>query len=95
MINARAETVRDKPAFRSSLKRRRCLVVADGFYEWQKRPGSKVKQPMRIVLRDEGVFGFAGLWDRWRQSDGSELETFTIITGEPNEGSRRSMTGWR
>jgi putative SOS response-associated peptidase YedK len=85
LINARAETVRDKPAYRTPLKRRRCLVVADSLYEWQKLPGSKTKQPMRVLLRDESVFGFAGLWDRWTSPDGSELETFTIITGEPNE----------
>lgn len=85
MINARAETVRDKPAFRTPFKRRRCLVVADSLYEWQKRADSKTKQPMRILLRDESVFGFAGLWDRWTAPDGSDVETFTIITGEPNE----------
>src|SRR5262249_37131043 len=77
--------VNEKPAFRTSFKRRRCLVVADSFYEWQKVPGSKLKQPMRILLQDEGVFAFAGLWDRWKQPDGGELETFTILTGEPNE----------
>jgi putative SOS response-associated peptidase YedK len=92
MINARAETVREKPAFRSSLKRRRCLVVADGFYEWQKQPGSKLKQPMRIVLQDEGVFGFGtgggGRTVRsWRRSRSSRAS--------PTRWSRRSMTGWR
>ncbi len=85
MINARAETLNEKPAYRALIKRRRCLVVADSLYEWQKLPDSKAKQPMRILLRDESVFGFAGLWDRWTSVDGSELETFTIITGEPNE----------
>jgi putative SOS response-associated peptidase YedK len=85
MINARAETVKEKPAYRTPLKRRRCLVVADSFYEWQKLPNSKLKQPMRILLRDEAPFGFAGLWDSWTAPDGSELETFTIITAQPNE----------
>ena len=85
MINARAETVMEKPAFRTPFKRRRCLVVADSFYEWQKLPNSKLKQPMRILLKDEQPFGFAGLWDTWTSPDGSEVETFTIITGEPNE----------
>jgi putative SOS response-associated peptidase YedK len=85
MINARAETVKEKPAFRAPFKRRRCLVVADSFYEWRKLPNSKLKQPMRILLTDEQPFGFAGLWDTWTPPDGSELETFTIITGEPNE----------
>jgi putative SOS response-associated peptidase YedK len=85
MINARAETVKEKPSFRTSFQRKRCLVVADSFYEWQRLPNSKLKQPMRILLRNEGVFAFAGLWDSWRQPDGKALETFTIITGEPNE----------
>jgi len=85
MINARAETVREKPAFRTAFKRQRCLVVADSLYEWQIIPNSKLKQPMRILLKDEGAFGFAGLWDTWTSPVGSEVETFTIITGEPNE----------
>ena len=85
LINARSETVRDKPAFRHAFKRHRCLVVADSFYEWQKLPGNPRKQPMRILLRDESPFVFAGLWDTWKKSDGAELETFTIITCEANE----------
>lgn len=85
MINARAETLSAKPSYRAVFKRRRCLVVADSLYEWQKLPDSKTKQPMRILLQDESVFGFAGLWDSWTSADGSELETFTIITGAPNE----------
>jgi len=85
MINARAETVKDKPAYRASFKRRRCLVVADSFYEWQKLPNSKHKQPMRILFQDEQPFAFAGLWDTWQSPDGSEVETFAIITGAPNE----------
>jgi putative SOS response-associated peptidase YedK len=85
LINARAETVNEKPAFRESFERRRCLVVADSLYEWQRLPNSKNKQPMRIMLKDEGAFAFAGLWARWRQPNGAALETFTIITGEPNE----------
>ena len=85
MINARAETVNEKPAFRSLFKRRRGLVVADSLYEWQRLPNSKLKQPMRILLEDEGALAFAGLWDSWKQPDGSELESFTIITGQPNE----------
>jgi len=85
MINARSETVRDKPAFRRSFKRRRCLVLADSFYEWQKIPGNTRKQPMRILLKDESPFVFAGLWDTWKKTDGAELETFTIITCAANE----------
>lgn len=83
-INARVETVREKPAFRSSFKRKRCLVVADSLYEWQKLPGTQVKQPIRILLKEEHAFGFAGLWDSWTSPEGSEVETFTILTGQPN-----------
>jgi len=68
MINARAETVAEKPAFRGALKKRRCLIPADGFYEWQKQ-GTQ-KQPVRIVLRSREPFGFAGLWEHWRSPTG-------------------------
>jgi putative SOS response-associated peptidase YedK len=85
MINARAETVKEKPAFRTPFKLRRCLVVADSFYEWQKLPNSKLKWPMRILLNDEQPFAFAGLWDTWTPPGGSAVESFTILTGEPNE----------
>lgn len=83
MINARAETLVEKPAFRAAFKKRRCLVLADGFYEWQKTPGGK--QPMRITLASGEPFAMAGLWETWDAPDGSPLRTFTIITGEPNE----------
>lgn len=77
MINARAETVQTKAAFRWSFENRRCLVVVDGFYEWQKRPEGK--QPYRIRSRTRGAFTLAGLWDRWRK--GPELvESCTIVT---------------
>ncbi len=83
-INARAETLADKPSFRMLLARRRCLVLADGFYEWQATPAGKV--PHRILLRDEQPFAFAGLWDEWLDRSTGELHpTFTIITTEPNE----------
>jgi putative SOS response-associated peptidase YedK len=82
-INARAETVSTKPAFKEAFQRRRCLVPADGFYEWKK--DVKKKQPYRIIMADEGMFAFAGLWERWRSPAGDKVETFTIITGEPNE----------
>lgn len=78
LINARGETVATKPAFRSSFKKRRCLVIADGFYEWQKVPSGK--QPIYIRMREGKSFVFAGLWDLW-----NELESFTIITTTPNE----------
>ncbi len=82
MINARSETVADKPAFRSAFRRRRCLVLADGFYEWQRREGGK--QPYHIRLADGGPFAFAGLWEHWQSPDGSDLETCTILTTTPN-----------
>ncbi len=78
LINARAETVHEKPSFRSALKRRRCLIPADGFYEWQKlEKGSK--QPFYFHLRDRGLFAFAGLWESYQ-----DLETCTIITTKAN-----------
>jgi len=83
LINARAESVADKPAFRAAFRRRRCLVVADGFYEWR-RTGAK-KQPFFIRLRDDRPFGFAGLWESWEGADHSVLETCTILTTGPNE----------
>ncbi len=82
MINARAETVAQKPAFRGAFRQRRCLVPADGFYEWRKL--GKVKQPYRITLADGGPFAFAGLWERWRAPDGRAVSSFTIITTEAN-----------
>jgi putative SOS response-associated peptidase YedK len=84
-INAKAETVVTSPAFRESMKRRRCLIPAEWFYEWQKID-SKTKQPYAIGMKDESVFAFAGLWDRWKdRQTGQILETFTIITTDPNE----------
>jgi putative SOS response-associated peptidase YedK len=83
MINARAETAPEKPAFRAAFKRRRCLVPATGFYEWQKR-GDR-KQPYYITIGDQEPFGFAGLWEFWQGPDGSALETCTILTTDPNE----------
>ena len=82
-INAKAETVAEKPSFRSAFKKRRCLVVATGFYEWQVR--GPVKQPMWIGLRSKRPFAFAGLWEHWKPTEGESLETCTIITTEPNE----------
>jgi putative SOS response-associated peptidase YedK len=82
MINARAETVADKPAFRNALQRHRCLVPADGFYEWRVGPGGK--QPMRIARADGQPFGMAGLYERWRSPEGEVLDTCTILTTHAN-----------
>ena len=83
LINARAESVAEKPAFRAAFRRRRCLVVADGFYEWQRSGGRK--QPYFIRLRDDRPFAFAGLWEFWEGPEHSALETCTLITTGPNE----------
>ena len=85
MINARADTVADKPAYRDSFRRRRCLVPADGFFEW-KKVAPKVKQPYLIRRQDRLPFAFAGLWSSWRGPDAARpLETFTILTTSPND----------
>lgn len=85
LINARAETAADKPSFRSALRHRRCLVPADGFYEWRTEGGAK--QPYRIARPDGAPFAFAGLWERWTK--GAEpLETFTILTTDANAALR-------
>ena len=83
MINARAETVAEKPSFRDAYRHRRCLVAADGFYEWQKAPNG-TKQPYHIRFDDDAPFAIAGLWERWRAADGETLETCTLITTEAN-----------
>lgn len=83
MINARGETVAAKPSFRTALRRHRCLLPADGFYEWQVR-GEGPKQPMRIGMKDGSVFGLAGLYERWLSPEGEPLDTCTILTTEAN-----------
>jgi putative SOS response-associated peptidase YedK len=83
MINARGETVASKPAFRAAVKNRRCLVPADGFYEWRKTGSGK--QPYLIRFADERPFAFAGLWERWRPDDADPVDSCTIITTSPNE----------
>jgi putative SOS response-associated peptidase YedK len=83
LINARGETVLEKPSFRNAMKRRRCLIPADGFYEWQGDVPGK-KQPYFIHRPDDGLFAFAGLWEHWIGADGSEIETAAIITTTPN-----------
>ena len=85
MINARSETLAEKPSFRSAYKRRRCLVLADGYYEWQKIPGEKTKQPVYIRLKSQKPFAFAGLWEVWKGEGMDEpLRSCTIITCPPN-----------
>jgi putative SOS response-associated peptidase YedK len=83
LINARGETVAEKPSFKAALKKRRCLIVANGFYEWQKR--GKMKRPVYVRLKSDKPFGFAGLYEKWISPDGQELRTCTIITTEANE----------
>jgi len=83
-FNARSEEAVRKPAFREALKSRRCLVPADGFYEWQ-QVDTKTKQPFAIALTSGEPFAFAGLWESWQPAQGPPLETFTILTTGPNE----------
>ncbi|QXP89618.1 SOS response-associated peptidase [Methylococcus capsulatus] len=90
-INARAETVAEKPAFRSAFRRRRCLILADGYYEWQARPGSKLKRPWYIRRADGEPFAFAGLWERWEPHPGEEgepVESCSIIVTDANALTR-------
>jgi putative SOS response-associated peptidase YedK len=82
MINARSETASLKPAFRDPLKFRRCLIPADGFYEWQRT--GKAKQPYCFAIREGELFAFAGIWDRWKDSSGNAVETCSILTTTPN-----------
>lgn len=84
MINARAETVHEKPSFRRPFRQRRCLIAADGFYEWQKQPRGP-KQPYFITVADGRPFAFAGLWEAWNPADGPVVESCTIITTQAND----------
>ena len=84
-INARAETVAEKPSFRVPFRRRRCLVLADGFYEWRVEPGQRTKTPMLIRLKSGKPFAFAGLWEAWHSPEGQTTLSCTIITTTPNE----------
>jgi len=83
MINARAETVAIKPAFRAAFRHRRCLVLADGFYEWKKLP--RRRQPFYIRMREAAPFAFAGLWEHWEGADGTTINSCTILTTGPND----------
>ena len=85
MINARAETLSEKPSFRTPYKRRRCLILSDGYYEWRSEPDSKTKTPFYIRLKSEKHFAFAGLWEAWHPNiDDDPLLSCTIITTSPN-----------
>jgi putative SOS response-associated peptidase YedK len=83
MINARAETAPEKPSFRNAFRRRRCLVPASGFYEWQKQ--GRLKQPYYISLRKRKPMAIAGLWERWEETEGAPIESCTLLTTEANE----------
>jgi putative SOS response-associated peptidase YedK len=85
LINARSETLLEKPSFKNAFKSRRCLILADGFYEWQ-QPAAKgaPKAPFRFTLKDSKPFAFAGLWENWHSPDNEEVQSCTIITCEPN-----------
>jgi len=87
-INARAEEITEKPLYREAVKRRRCLIPADAFYEWQKL-GPMAKKPFAFGLLSGEPYAFAGLWERWRPKEGEPLETFTILTTDPNELAER------
>lgn len=84
MINARAETLAEKPSFRTAFRRRRCLILTDGFYEWRAEPDQRRKTPMYIRLASGQPFAFAGLWENWNAPDGSNILSCTIITTQPN-----------
>ncbi|MCX6078220.1 MAG: SOS response-associated peptidase [Chloroflexi bacterium] len=84
MINARAETLAEKSAFRGAYKYKRCIIFADGFYEWKAQPGARSKIPYHIRLSSGQPFALAGLWDEWLSPDGSQIKSCSIITTEPN-----------
>ena len=84
LINSRSETVAEKPAFREAFKKRRCLIPTDGFYEWQKQKDGS-KQPYFIHMEDKQPFAFGGIWEQWKNPKGGMVETFSILTTEPNK----------
>ncbi len=84
LINARAEGIASKPSFRIPVRKRRCLVVADGFYEWRKTGRGMASTPYRIVMHDGALLLFAGLWDVWQNEEGEDVHSFAIITTRPN-----------
>lgn len=85
MINARCETLTEKPAFRGAFKERRCLIPCSGFYEWRSIEGAKRKQPYFIRMANESLLALAGLWERGKDAEGKQIESCTVITTEPND----------
>jgi putative SOS response-associated peptidase YedK len=83
LINGRSESLLEKPAFRDSFRQRRCLIPADGFYEWKK--DGKQRQPFHFGMKDDAMFAFAGVWDRWKSANGQMLESCSILTTAANE----------
>ncbi len=83
MINARAETIAEKASFRNAYKKKRCLIIADSFYEWKKTPERKI--PMRIKLKNHAPFGMAGIWESWKSPEGISIYSCSVITTVPNE----------
>jgi len=83
LINARSESVLEKPAFREAFAKRRCLIPADGFFEWKKE--GKLRRPFRYTMKDDSIFYFGGVWERWRAPDGTPVFSCSILTTEPNE----------
>ena len=84
LINARSETAAEKASFKTPIRRRRCLILADGFFEWSKSSSGKSKPPYYITLKDQSPFAFAGLWDNWNSPEGDQLKTACILTTTPN-----------
>ena len=85
LINARSETAAEKASFKTPIRRRRCLILADGFFEWSKSSSGKSKTPYYITLKDQSPFAFAGLWDSWNSPEGDQLKTACILTTTPND----------
>jgi putative SOS response-associated peptidase YedK len=85
LINARSETAAEKASFKTPFRRRRCLILADGFFEWSKSSSGKSKTPYFITLKDQSPFAFAGLWDSWNSPEGDSIKTGCILTTSPND----------
>lgn len=83
LINARAETISEKPSFKNSFKSKRCVIPSDGYFEWKKE--DKLKQPYRIIRKDRNIILFAGIWDSWKDNNGNIVNSFSIITREANK----------